>query len=145
MVWYDSWIDYHIVSSETILFWIWPYVLWPKETIHGRKLFNLFRPSLGTKWSKLILYLRVKNSTTHLTLVYKIDEEWCKLQSRKKSLKNLYEQCREFHHEKICQFDSIPEDYKYPSVRKFKYWITYLKSMPRIISDWCTDFRNVFF
>ena len=29
--------------------------------------------------------------------------------------------------------------------KKFKYWITYLKSMPRIISAWCTDFRNVFF
>ena len=34
-----------IVSAETILFWIWPYVLWPLETVHtgaetiqGRKL-----------------------------------------------------------------------------------------------------------
>jgi hypothetical protein len=37
----------HIVSKETILFWLWPYVLWPlitvhkcAETIQGRKLFN---------------------------------------------------------------------------------------------------------
>ena len=36
-----------IVSAETILFWIWPYVLWPlvtvhksAETIQGRKLFK---------------------------------------------------------------------------------------------------------
>ena len=36
-----------IVSVETILFWIWPYVLWPlltvhtsEETIQGRKLFK---------------------------------------------------------------------------------------------------------
>ena len=36
-----------IVSAETILFWIWPYVLWPLVTIHksaetiqGRKLFK---------------------------------------------------------------------------------------------------------
>ena len=35
----------HIVSAETILFWLWPYVLWPlitvhkcAETIQGRKL-----------------------------------------------------------------------------------------------------------
>ena len=35
-----------IVSAETVLFWIWPYVLWPlvtvhksEETIQGRKLF----------------------------------------------------------------------------------------------------------
>ena len=34
-----------IVSAESILFWIWPYVLWPLETVHkntetikGRKL-----------------------------------------------------------------------------------------------------------
>ena len=37
----------HIVSAETILFWLWPYVLWPlvtvhkcAETIQGRKLFK---------------------------------------------------------------------------------------------------------
>ena len=24
----------HIVSAETILFWIWPYVLWPLVTVH---------------------------------------------------------------------------------------------------------------
>ena len=37
----------HIVSVETILFWIFPYVLWPlitvhkcAETIQGRKLFK---------------------------------------------------------------------------------------------------------
>ena len=37
----------HIVSAETILFWLWAYVLWPliivhkcAETIHGRKLFK---------------------------------------------------------------------------------------------------------
>ena len=36
-----------IISAETILFWIWPYVLWPlvtvhksAETIQGRKLFK---------------------------------------------------------------------------------------------------------
>ena len=36
-----------IVSAETILFWIWPYVLWPLVTVHksvetiqGRKLFK---------------------------------------------------------------------------------------------------------
>ena len=40
-----------IVSAETILFWIWPYLLWPltftsytwivaAETIQGRKLFK---------------------------------------------------------------------------------------------------------
>ena len=36
-----------IVSVETILFWVWPYVLWPLVTIHisaetiqGRKLFK---------------------------------------------------------------------------------------------------------
>ena len=39
-----------IVSAETILFWIWPYVLWPlitvnksAETIQGRKLFAEIR------------------------------------------------------------------------------------------------------
>ena len=39
-----------IVSVETILFWIWPYVLWPlvtvnksAETIQGRKLFAEIR------------------------------------------------------------------------------------------------------
>ena len=37
----------HIVSAETILFWLWPYVLWPLITVHkfaesiqGRKLFK---------------------------------------------------------------------------------------------------------
>ena len=37
----------HIVSVETILFWLWPYVLWPLITVHkcaesiqGRKLFK---------------------------------------------------------------------------------------------------------
>ena len=37
----------HIVSAETILCWLWPYVLWPlvtvhksAETIQGRKLFK---------------------------------------------------------------------------------------------------------
>ena len=37
----------HIVSVETTLFWLWPYVLWPLETVHksaetiqGRKLFK---------------------------------------------------------------------------------------------------------
>ena len=37
----------HIVSAETILFWLWSYVLWPlmavhkcAETIQGRKLFK---------------------------------------------------------------------------------------------------------
>ena len=37
----------HIVSAETILFWLWAYVLWPlitvhkyAETIQGRKLFK---------------------------------------------------------------------------------------------------------
>ena len=37
----------HIVSAETILFWLWPYVLWPlisvhkcAETIQGGKLFK---------------------------------------------------------------------------------------------------------
>ena len=42
----------HIVSAETILFWIWPYVLWPlitvhkcAETIQGRKLYEEIRHS----------------------------------------------------------------------------------------------------
>ena len=37
----------HIVSAENIHFWIWPYVLWPLDTVHkcaetiqGRKLFT---------------------------------------------------------------------------------------------------------
>ena len=40
----------HIVSAETILFWLWPYVLWPlisvhkcAETIQGRKLYEEIR------------------------------------------------------------------------------------------------------
>ena len=40
----------HIVSAETILFWLWLYVLWPlitvhkcAETIQGRKLYEEIR------------------------------------------------------------------------------------------------------
>ena len=53
----------HIVSAETILFWIWPYVLWPlitvhksAETIQGRKLFKggNYSRKYGT-WTRLLL------------------------------------------------------------------------------------------
>ena len=47
--WFKNWCNVfpHIVSAETILFWLLPYVLWPlitvhkcAETIQGRKLFK---------------------------------------------------------------------------------------------------------
>ena len=62
----------HIVSAETILFWHWPYVLWPlltvhkcAETIQGRKLFkggNYMRKygiSICTRYTKgLVISVR---------------------------------------------------------------------------------------
>ena len=56
-----------IVSAETILFWIWPYVLWPlvtvtvhksAETIQGRKLFAEIRYS-SLSWLFLHLTTQV--------------------------------------------------------------------------------------
>jgi hypothetical protein len=51
----------HIVSAETILFWLWPYVLWPlitvhlcAETIQGRKLLKGGNTVFGT----VIYYFR---------------------------------------------------------------------------------------
>ena len=56
--------------------------------------------------------------------VYKYDEEWCKLQSRKKSLKRLFEQCREFQYEKIVSNPDgleapISDDIKLVKVRTY--------------------------
>ena len=60
-----------IVSGATILFWIWPYVLWPKvtvyksaQTIQGRKLFkggNYSREETiqGRKLSAEIRYYKI--------------------------------------------------------------------------------------
>ena len=46
--------------------------------------------------------------------VYYFDEEWCKLQARKKSLKRLFEQCRDYQYDKVCgdMEAPIPEDEK---------------------------------
>ena len=45
---YSNTVFPHIVSTETILFWLWSYLLWPlvtvhkcAETNHGRKLFKV--------------------------------------------------------------------------------------------------------
>merc|ERR1712223_1320592 len=46
-------------------------------------------------------YVQPELQINDIWRVYKYDEEWCKLQSRKKSLKRLFEQCREFQYEKI--------------------------------------------
>ena len=52
MTWSTHTVFPHIVSTETILFWLWPYVLWPlitvhkcAETIQGRKLYEEIRYS----------------------------------------------------------------------------------------------------
>jgi len=59
-------------------------------------------------------YVQPELQINDLWRVYKMDEEWCKLLSRKKSLKRLFQQCKEFQEEKICQdLDApMPEDIK---------------------------------
>ena len=66
----------HIVSAETILFWLWPYVVWPLITVHkcaktiqGRKLFkggNYMRKYgilCNVKWSSMGKVAQVHSST----------------------------------------------------------------------------------
>ena len=57
-------------------------------------------------------YVQPELSINDLWRVYKFDEEWCKLQSRKKAVKRLFEQCRQFQGEKILADPEapIPED-----------------------------------
>ena len=56
----------HIVSAETFLFWLWPYVLWPlisvhkcAETIQGRKLYEEMRYFLKLSFAFLFNSLRL--------------------------------------------------------------------------------------
>ena len=44
--------------------------------------------------------------------VYFLDGEWCKLQSRKKAQRDMYEQCKKYQEETICADleAEIPED-----------------------------------
>ena len=70
----------HIVPAETILFWIWPYVLWPlvtvhkcAETIQGRKLFKggKYMRKYGI-WKKIFFHLWIeKNKPTFVTSIWK--------------------------------------------------------------------------
>ena len=74
----------HIVSAETILFWLWAYVLWPlitvhkcAETIQGRKVFkggNYMR-KYGRHFVKKVVSFRNQIVTTNNTLYMKIREK----------------------------------------------------------------------
>ncbi len=47
-------------------------------------------------------YVEPELKINHLHRVYKFDEEWTKLQSRKKNLLKLFANCKDYQEQKIC-------------------------------------------
>ena len=57
-------------------------------------------------------YVQPELKMNDLWRVYSLDGEWCKLKSRKKALRTLFEQCKKYQEETICADlnADIPED-----------------------------------
>ena len=73
--------------------------------------------------------------------IYFYDGEYCKLQSRKKALRTLFEQCQKYQQETICaNLDAeIPKDVRLVKVR-------YFFLPPHPVNRWGLgkDFKNIF-
>ena len=110
----------HIDSAETILFWLWPYVLWPlisvhkcAETIQGQKLYEEIRYLFFS-------YLIATKSSTYNLSTYQLRS----LFRKKENLKSLKEmdfvqwQCRHGLEKWWRRYDTKPLENRDP----FKIW-----------------------